>query len=210
MRATSASRAATHVFADYLGDALLPRQRKTYERILASSFLDRLTERLIARRDVTLTHGDTHTGNMMLPRSDNDPVTLIDWHLWGIDLAAIDLAFMIALHWPPERRALLEKPLLRFGRTSAGDPCAEARPAPSIACNISPGGSVTGGSVADRSSRGSLLRAKGTSSRWFGRMRVVRARCAWPQTSASTGVLVSVEHARSGSTFRHISRSRSR
>ena len=102
------------VFADYLGDALLPQQRKTYERILASSFLDRLTERLIARRDVTLTHGDTHTGNMMLPRSDNDPVTLIDWHLWGIDLAAIDLAFMIALHWPPERRALLEKPLLRL------------------------------------------------------------------------------------------------
>ena len=103
-----------HTFADYLGDALLPHQRATYERILGSSFLDRLTQRLIARRDVTLTHGDAHTGNMMLPRFAADPMTLIDWHLWGIDLAAFDLAFMIALHWPPDRRALMEKPLLRL------------------------------------------------------------------------------------------------
>ncbi|MCI0393843.1 MAG: DUF1679 domain-containing protein [Chloroflexi bacterium] len=41
------------------------------------------------------------------------PVVLIDWQLWDIRLAAIDLAFLIALHWSPPRRAALEQPLLR-------------------------------------------------------------------------------------------------
>jgi len=101
-------------FMDYLGDGLLPQQRRAYETIMASSFLAKLSDRLMALRDVTLIHGDAHTGNLMLP---NDPtngrVLWVDWHLWNIDLPTQDLAFLMALHWQPARRALLEKPLLQ-------------------------------------------------------------------------------------------------
>jgi hypothetical protein len=40
-------------------------------------------------------------------------VILVDWQLWDIYLATFDLAFLMALHWSPQRRALLEQPLLR-------------------------------------------------------------------------------------------------
>jgi len=101
-------------FMDFLGDALLPRQRRAYERILASSFLARLERRLCDLRQVTLIHGDAHTGNLMLPNdAGRGRVLLIDWHLWDINVPAIDLAFLVALHWSPERRAALEMPLLR-------------------------------------------------------------------------------------------------
>lgn len=107
-------RASFPKFCDFLGDALLPRQRAAYERILASNFLDRLTERLISQHNVSLVHGDMHTGNIMLPKDGDGQVTLVDWHLWSIDLAALDLAFLMALHWSPARRAALEIPLLRL------------------------------------------------------------------------------------------------
>jgi aminoglycoside phosphotransferase (APT) family kinase protein len=101
-------------FMDHLGDALLPEQRQAYDRIMASSFLPRRAQRLLDQHQVTLIHGDAHAGNMLLPRdTQHGRVSLIDWHLWGIDLACIDLAFLMALHWSPPRRARLEQPLLR-------------------------------------------------------------------------------------------------
>lgn len=100
-------------FADHLGDALLPAQRQMYEKILQSNMLDRLADRLIQQHNVTLVHGDVHTGNVMLPREAQHQVMLIDWHLWAINLGTLDLAFMIALHWSPARRAVLEKELVR-------------------------------------------------------------------------------------------------
>jgi aminoglycoside phosphotransferase (APT) family kinase protein len=101
-------------FIDYLGDGLLPTQRQAYEAILASSFLARRYRRLSELRQVTLIHGDPHTGNVMLPYDTaHHRVTLIDWGLWNIDSAAMDLVFLMALHWSPLRRAVLEQPLLR-------------------------------------------------------------------------------------------------
>lgn len=65
-------------------------------------------------KHVTLIHGGAHTGNLMLPQDEEkDQVILIDWQLWDINVAAIDLAFLMALHWSPQRRALLEKNLLQ-------------------------------------------------------------------------------------------------
>lgn len=101
-------------FVDYLGDALLPAQRAVYEKIFQSNYLPRMENRVIEQRDVTLVHGDAHSGNFLLPGDSGRPdVILIDWQLWNIHLATNDLAFFIALHWPPSRRALLEKSLLR-------------------------------------------------------------------------------------------------
>ena len=52
--------------------------------------------------------------NLLYPR-DSSPdaaIRLIDWDNWRVGRAATDLAYMMALHWYPERRARLEGPLL--------------------------------------------------------------------------------------------------
>jgi aminoglycoside phosphotransferase (APT) family kinase protein len=101
-------------FMDYLGDAFLPAQRTAYERILASSFLQRRAQRLLTQQTVTLIHGDAHTNNLMLPYDQaHGQAILIDWHRWSIDVPLYDLAFSIALHWSAERRAVLEQSLIR-------------------------------------------------------------------------------------------------
>ena len=102
-------------FYDFLGDALLPQQQQALENILRSDFLDRLTDRLCGLKRVTLIHGDAHSANLLLPKNPRrDKVCLIDWQLWDINVAMVDLAFLMALHWSAERRALLEKHLLRL------------------------------------------------------------------------------------------------
>ncbi len=101
-------------FFDYLGDALPLTQRALFERAVTSSFWKRATQRALDLKNVTIIHGDSHTGNLLLPHdTEQGEVILIDWHLWQIETAAIDLAFLMALHWNPMRRAALELPLLR-------------------------------------------------------------------------------------------------
>ncbi len=90
-----------------------PPNAKPTRGILASSFLARRHRRLCELRQVTLIHGDPHTGNVMLPHDTaHHRAMLIDWGLWDINSAAIDLAFLMALHWSSQRRVVLEKRLL--------------------------------------------------------------------------------------------------
>jgi len=101
-------------FIDLLGESLLPEQVKIYERILGSDVLQRRQRRYEQMDRVTLAHGDAHPANFMLPHdTDRDSVVIIDWQLSGVDIAAGDLAFMMAHRWPPQRRAALEKTLLQ-------------------------------------------------------------------------------------------------
>jgi hypothetical protein len=52
---------------------------------------------------------------MLFPQDETDPQALfIDWSMWDIGRATDDLAYMIALHWYPERRARFESLLLKF------------------------------------------------------------------------------------------------
>jgi len=99
-------------FADFLEDRLAGERRRVYEAVLSSSL--RPWKRIAQRRGLTVVHGDAHLSNFLYPHAPGDAsVFLIDWQLWHIDVGARDLAFMIALHWYPERRAALELPLLR-------------------------------------------------------------------------------------------------
>jgi len=99
-------------FLDFLGDRLSQERRAVYEQALRVAPI--LRQRLLADHGLTLVHGDAHVWNFLFPRdADTDTVRLIDWEGWSMGLGTVDLAYMMALHWYPERRAHLEQPLLR-------------------------------------------------------------------------------------------------
>ena len=98
-------------FFEEFGDSLTAETREIYERVFASSLKPWL--RLTEPRALTIIHGDAHTWNFLFPRRGSGPAYLIDWQLWHIDVGARDLAFLMALHWFPDRRCELERPLLR-------------------------------------------------------------------------------------------------
>jgi aminoglycoside phosphotransferase (APT) family kinase protein len=98
-------------FLDAAGSGLSAEDRALYERVFSSPLRPWL--RLVDGRALTLAHGDAHAGNFLFPRDPAGEVYLIDWELWHADVGARDLAFMMALYWTPERRAGLERPLVR-------------------------------------------------------------------------------------------------
>jgi Ecdysteroid kinase-like family len=62
---------------------------------------------------VTLVHGDAHVWNAFHPRDPaRDTIRLFDWDSWRIGLGTGDLAYMMGLHWYPDRRRRYERPLL--------------------------------------------------------------------------------------------------
>ena len=95
-------------FTDRVGDNL-PRDRCVfYERLLSAA--PRLLERDHTRRNLTIVHGDLHVLNSFLPRDGGDDVRFLDWDSWHIGAGSTDLAYMMAVHWYPDRRARLGRP----------------------------------------------------------------------------------------------------
>jgi hypothetical protein len=98
-------------FADLLGDRLSEERRLLYRRFIEQS--GRLFQRYQSRRNVTITHGDAHSWNFLLPRAGvTDTVRIFDFDGWRIGVPTSDLAYMMAMQWYPERRQALERPLL--------------------------------------------------------------------------------------------------
>lgn len=98
-------------FADLLGDRLSEERRILYRRLIDQSA--RLSERYHSRRHLSITHGDAHSWNFLLPRAGVvDSVRIFDFDQWRINVPAADLAYMMATQWYPERRQALERQLL--------------------------------------------------------------------------------------------------
>jgi Phosphotransferase enzyme family len=98
-------------FREFLGDRLSERRRVIFERVLAASPV--LRRRLAGPANLTLIHGDAHGWNFLFPVDRAGETTrILDWHTWQIDLGATDLAYLMAVHWYPERRQRLERALL--------------------------------------------------------------------------------------------------
>ena len=98
-------------FTDRVGDRLPPERRELYDRFLAAA--PRLFARYRSHRDVTIVQGDAHIWNCFLPKAGgDDDLRFFDWDCWRIDTGSDDLAYMMATHWYPDRRRILERPLL--------------------------------------------------------------------------------------------------
>jgi hypothetical protein len=98
------------VFADRLGDELSGERRAFLENLMAAA--PRLHGRYRDARNITLAHGDAHVWNCFLPRNGSNDVRWFDWDGWRIRVPTNDLAYMMAMHWYPERRQRLEQALL--------------------------------------------------------------------------------------------------
>jgi hypothetical protein len=96
--------------ADRLGDILPPERRDLYRRFLDA--VPRLFGRYHTHRNVTIMQGDSHIWNCFLPRDGGSDVRLFDWDAWRPQVAALDLSYMMAMHWYPDRRQRMERPLL--------------------------------------------------------------------------------------------------
>jgi hypothetical protein len=98
-------------FKHRVGDILPLERRDLFDRWLRAA--PRLLADSDSRRNVTISHGDAHFWNAFLPReSAGDQVRFFDWDSWDIDVGSRDLAYAMAMHWYPDRRRLMEGPLL--------------------------------------------------------------------------------------------------
>jgi Ecdysteroid kinase-like family len=98
-------------FADLYGDRLPAERRELYARLLDAA--PRLRQRYLSHRNVTIVHGDAHFWNFLLRRDDQgDDTRFFDWDGWRIDVGSSDLAYMMAMHWYPDRRQSYERLLL--------------------------------------------------------------------------------------------------
>jgi hypothetical protein len=102
-------------FADRHGDVITSERRALYERLLASA--SHLNARYQSR-NLTIIHGDAHVWNCFMPRGGTGNALLFDWETWRIDTASDDLAYMMAMHWYPERRRRMERLLLDHYHTT--------------------------------------------------------------------------------------------
>jgi thiamine kinase-like enzyme len=98
-------------FVDSLGDRLSSERRERCERMVAAA--PRIAIRQWAGGSLTLSHGDAHFWNVLYPKEGmTGGVNIIDWDNWQPAPAARDLAYMMAVHWYPERRRRFERDLL--------------------------------------------------------------------------------------------------
>lgn len=100
-------------FFDAVGDGISKPRRAIVERLL-----ERYPQTLKQRIDETphsqtLVHDDAHFWNVLLPKNEWQVPIWIDWQTWGVSFGAHDLAYLIGLHWFPERRRRFEKNILR-------------------------------------------------------------------------------------------------
>ena len=94
-----------------MGDRLPRERRDLYDQLLAAA--PRLAARYHSHLNVTIIQGDAHVWNCFLPKDGrDDDVRIFDWDSWRIDTGTDDLAYMMAMHWYPDRRSRIEQSLL--------------------------------------------------------------------------------------------------
>ena len=101
-------------FAEVLGDRLSQTRRDIYARFIDATHQ---LARLETRRNLTIGHGDAHVWNCFMPRNGGSDVRLFDWDSWRIRVPTFDLAYMMAMHWYPDRRPLERALLDRYHAT---------------------------------------------------------------------------------------------
>ena len=107
-------------FFEAMGSELSTKQKTRYQRIFDLLPHPAWTNRRDNLINMTLVHGDVHTGNLALPINAKESVRLLDWSLWHINFPTYDLSYLLALHTKPEIRKKIEKKLLEQYHAALG------------------------------------------------------------------------------------------
>lgn len=100
-------------YTEFVGDRISAEQWAMYYQVL-SHYPAILQQRMAERKNLTIVHNDAHAGNFLLPReAARQRVYLVDWQQWSIGVGPWDAAYLIALFWPAERRAVMEQSLVQ-------------------------------------------------------------------------------------------------
>ena len=97
-------------FVDRMDDRLPVERRDFFARLVDAA--PRLAGRYLTRRNLTVVQGDAHVWNCFLPRDGGHDIRFFDWDSWRVDVGASDLAYLMAIHWYPDRRRRIERLLL--------------------------------------------------------------------------------------------------
>lgn len=100
-----------HSFRAYVGNRL-PKKHYQILDLVINHWPHRRYVRLVNGQGVTLVHRDTHPYNFMYPYA-RQPLMLVDWQSWRVDVGMDDVAYMILTHCFPETRRKLEWSLLK-------------------------------------------------------------------------------------------------
>ncbi|MEM7171090.1 MAG: aminoglycoside phosphotransferase family protein [Pseudomonadota bacterium] len=112
-------------FLAFVGDRLAP-ERRDIMRAVCARLPALLWQRLTSGLPLTRIHGDPHSWNILFPKDPSrHGCIFIDWEDWQIQPGPFDLAYMVAYHWFPERRARYEEPLLRLYHRALCDEISE-------------------------------------------------------------------------------------
>jgi thiamine kinase-like enzyme len=97
-------------FVDRYPQLITAERRQVFAQLLDRA--PGLYARYHSRQNLTIIHGDAHVWNCFLPRDGLSDALLFDWETWSLNTATDDLAYMMAMHWYPDRRQQMEQPLL--------------------------------------------------------------------------------------------------
>jgi len=98
------------LFVEEFGDRLPQERRDLYRRLFDAA--PRLLQRYHSHRNMTIMHGDAHFWNCLCAKDGGADARFFDWDCWRVDAGTDDLAYMIAMHWYPDRRRRFEPRLL--------------------------------------------------------------------------------------------------
>lgn len=80
---------------------------------ISSAYPELIMNRIQNKSSLTLCHGDVHTGNILVPRNENDnTVYLIDWQTYSKWIGASDVSRIISGFWYPDQRHKMELEML--------------------------------------------------------------------------------------------------
>jgi hypothetical protein len=97
-------------FFEFLGDRISAERIRMINGFFKNA--GQFSRRYRGHKDFTLVHNDAHVWNFLFPKDNGQEVKLIDWQCFIHGIGASDLAYMMAVHWYPERRRKYEMMLL--------------------------------------------------------------------------------------------------
>lgn len=99
-------------FERFLSDGMIRLDPAQYAALsaVAGRMPADFRERLLAGRQLTVIHNNLKPGNLLY---SHQACRILDWKHWRTGLAAEDLAYLIAFHWPPAKRKFEEPRFLQ-------------------------------------------------------------------------------------------------